>query len=153
MRVKPMIANALATIAMVVSGAVNPVVAHAEGGVTLTHVHGLGFSADGQQLVIPSHHGLAIYSGGRWSKAPGPEHDYMGFVSTKRSYYSSGHPTPGSGLVNPFGVVRSDDNGKTWTKLGFEGQSDFHLMAVGYATHAVYVYNAAANSRLDRPGI
>ena len=38
--------------------------------VTLEHVHGLAFSPDGQQLSIPSHHGLAVYSQGRWSKAP-----------------------------------------------------------------------------------
>lgn len=79
--------------------------AFAQPAVTLTHVHGLSYSADGRQLIIPSHHGLAVYEGGKWSKAPG------------------------SGLVNPFGVIRSRDGGKTWDKLGFEGESDFHLLA------------------------
>ena len=153
MTVKPMIGNALATIAIVFAGIVIPAPVHAQASVTLMHVHGLGFSPDGQQLVIPSHHGLAIYSAGRWSKAAGPEHDYMGFVATQKSYYSSGHPAPGSGLIDPFGVVRSDDGGKTWAKLGLEGQSDFHLLAASYATNAVYVYNVAANSRMDRPGL
>ena len=27
--------------------------------IELTHVHGLAYSADGQQLLIPSHHGIA----------------------------------------------------------------------------------------------
>ena len=152
MKAQQMIANTVATIALALVIAIVPVV-HAQGGVTLTHVHGLGFSADGRELVIPSHGGLAIYSGGRWSKAAGPEHDYMGFVATKRSYYSSGHPAPGSGLVNPFGIIRSDDSGKTWTKLGLEGQSDFHVMAASYATNAVYVFNAAPNVRMDQPGL
>ena len=43
----------------------------------LTHVHGLAYSADGKRLMIPSHHGLAIYENGKWTKAPGAEHDYM----------------------------------------------------------------------------
>jgi hypothetical protein len=87
----------------------------AQAQVTLTHVHGLAYSPDGQRLMIPSHHGLAVYEGGKWSKAPGPQHDYMGFAATAGALYSSGHPAPGSTLVNPFGLMRSRDGGKTWT--------------------------------------
>ncbi|MFU7548103.1 glycosyl hydrolase, partial [Pseudomonas paraeruginosa] len=93
------------------------------------HVHGLAFSPDGQQLSIPSHHGLAVYSQGRWSKAPGPAHDYMGYSVTRQAIYSSGHPARGSGLVNPFGVIKSSDGGRTWQQLGLQGDSDFHLLA------------------------
>src|SRR5581483_12527598 len=84
----------------------------------LTHVHGLSYSADGRRIIIPSHFGLAVYEDGKWSKAPGPEHDYMGFSATASHIYSSGHPAAGSGLVNPFGLLRSKDGGKTWDKLG-----------------------------------
>ena len=120
---------------------------------TLTHVHGLAYSADGKRLMIPSHHGLAIYENGKWSKAAGPEHDYMGFSATARHIYSSGHPAPGSGLVNPFGLLRSKDGGKTWDKLGLEGESDFHVMATSWNTNAVYVWNAAPNSRMKQTGL
>ena len=51
----------------------------------LTHVHGLAYSADGKRLMIPSHHGLAIYENGKWNKAPGPLHDYMGFSATAQN--------------------------------------------------------------------
>jgi photosystem II stability/assembly factor-like uncharacterized protein len=121
--------------------------------VTLTHVHGLAYSADGKRLMIPSHHGLAIYQNGKWSKAPGPQHDYMGFSATAKNLYSSGHPAPGSGLVNPFGLLRSRDGGKTWDKLGLEGESDFHLLATSWNTNAVYVWNPAPNSRMKQPGL
>ena len=80
--------------------------------ITLTHVHGLSYSADGKQLFVPSHHGLAVYSDGRWSKAPGPQHDYMGFTGSGSALYSSGHPAPGTGLVNPFGLIKSVDGGR-----------------------------------------
>jgi hypothetical protein len=117
------------------------------------HVHGLAYSPDGKRLMIPSHHGLAVYENGKWSKAPGPQHDYMGFAATARGIYSSGHPAPGSGLVNPFGVIRSRDGGETWEKLGLEGESDFHLLATGWNTNAVYVWNSSANSRMREPGL
>jgi photosystem II stability/assembly factor-like uncharacterized protein len=121
--------------------------------VTLVHVHGLAYSGDGRQLMIPSHHGLAVYRDGKWSKAPGPQHDYMGFVAAARQLYSSGHPAPGSGLVNPFGLIRSRDGGRTWDKLGLEGETDFHVLAAGWNSNAIYVWNSAPSSRMPRAGL
>ncbi|OGA72153.1 MAG: glycosyl hydrolase [Betaproteobacteria bacterium RIFCSPLOWO2_12_FULL_65_14] len=120
---------------------------------TLTHVHGLAWSADGKRLMIPSHHGLAVYENGKWSKAPGPQHDFMGFAATARHLYSSGHPAHGSGFTNPFGLVRSKDGGKTWEKLALEGETDFHLLATGWNTNAIYVWNPEPSSRMRRTGL
>jgi|SRR5688572_4182201 len=127
--------------------------AAAQGGVTLTHVHGLAYSPDGRRLMIPSHHGLAVYENGNWAKAPGPQHDYMGFSATSKSLYSSGHPAPGSGMVNPFGLIRSGDGGKTWEKLGLEGETDFHLLAASWNANAIYVWNPQPSSRIKAPGL
>ncbi|MEO7812782.1 MAG: F510_1955 family glycosylhydrolase, partial [Usitatibacter sp.] len=119
----------------------------------LVHVHGLAYTPDGKRLLIPSHRGLAVYSGGRWSKAPGPEHDFMGFTATRVALYSSGHPAPGSSLQNPFGLVKSTDGGRSWIPLGLTGESDFHVMAAGYGTGTIYVHSPAVNSRMREPGI
>jgi photosystem II stability/assembly factor-like uncharacterized protein len=143
----------LASIFVAVGGGMTPLDAAAAQSVTLTHVHGLAFTATGNRLLVPSHRGLAVYGDGHWSKAPGPEHDYMGFSVTNSYLFSSGHPAPGSNLVNPFGLIRSADGGGTWDRLGMEGESDFHLMAAGYGTNAVCVYNAGRNSRMDGPGL
>lgn len=121
--------------------------------VTLTHVHGLSYSADGSRLMVPSHHGLAVYAAGQWTKAPGPAHDYMGFSGTRTALYSSGHPAPGSGLKNPFGLIKSTDGGKSWQQLGLQGESDFHTMATSYGTNAVYVANPHPNTRMNAQGI
>lgn len=126
---------------------------HAGLPMTLTHVHGLSYSADGRQLIIPGHDGLVLVAGGRWSKAEGRGHDYMGFSATRDAMYSSGHPAPGSGLTDPLGVIKSSDGGKTWQPLGLGGESDFHTMATGYATNALYLANREANSRMSEPGI
>ena len=125
----------------------------AQGAATLTHVHGLAYSPDGKRLMVPSHHGLAIYENGKWTKAPGPQHDYMGFSATAKNLYSSGHPAPGSGMVNPFGLIRSRDGGRTWEKLGLEGETDFHLLATSWNTNAIYVWNPAPSSRLKASGL
>jgi DNA-binding beta-propeller fold protein YncE len=130
-----------------------PRIGLAQSTVTLTHVHGLAYSADGKQLMVPSHHGLAVYRDGKWSMAPGPQHDYMGFAAARTRLYSSGHPAPGSNLINPFGLIRSGDSGKTWEKLSLEGESDFHLLAASWNTNAVYVWNAEKNSRMPAPGL
>jgi len=117
--------------------------------VEIRHLHGLGFSADGQQLIVPAHDGLLIFEGGQWTIPNLPVHDYMGFSPTDNGFYSSGHPGPGSNLVNPLGLVSSDDGGQTLNTLTLEGESDFHVMAVGYENHAVYVLNPAPNSQLS----
>ena len=125
----------------------------AQSAVSLAHVHGLAYSADGKRLMIPSHHGLAVFESGKWSKAAGPQHDYMGFSATATRLYSSGHPAPGSGLVNPFGLMRSKDGGRTWDKLGLEGETDFHLLATSWNTNAIYVWNPAPSSRMKARGL
>lgn len=119
----------------------------------LHHVHGLAFTPDGGALLVPAHVGLAVYRDGRWTRAPGPAHDLMGFSMAERAIYSSGHPAPGTPLANPLGLVKSTDGGKTWQRLGLAGEADFHELAAGYRSGAVYVMNGAPNSRMPRPGI
>src|SRR5690606_33484073 len=92
--------------------------AFADSAITLTHVHGLSYSGDGEQLRSPSHRCLAVCSEGRWSMAAAPAHDYTGCSATGDSLYSSGHPAPRPALTTPFGLIKSRDGGNTWQKLG-----------------------------------
>ncbi|WP_415783090.1 F510_1955 family glycosylhydrolase [Brevibacillus invocatus] len=119
----------------------------------LMHAHGLGYSPDGKEMIIPAHDGLRIYEDGSWMAAEGPKHDYMGFAPSSDGFYSSGHPAPGSALKNPLGIVKSTDGGKTIQTLVLDGQTDFHLLAVGYSSHVIYAMNPQANSIMDEPGL
>lgn len=119
------------------------------GAVQFRHIHGLSFSSDGSLLFVPAHDGLLVYEKGSWMDPDLPVHDYMGYSGTDDGFYSSGHPGPGSNLVNPLGLIRSTDGGETIQTLAFAGETDFHLMAAGYESHAVYVINPAQNSRLS----
>jgi WD40 repeat protein len=124
----------------------------AVGPVEIRDVHGLGFTSDGRQLAVAAHDGLVVFTEQGWQVPDGPKHDYMGFVATSDGFYSSGHPNPSSRLKNPFGLIKSSDWGKTLVKLGFEGESDFHVMGVGYENHAIYLFSPAPNSKLS-PGV
>lgn len=124
-----------------------------QGDVEMPHMHGLGFSTDGRQLFVAAHDGLRVFADGAWLVPDLPTHDYMGYVATDNGFYSSGHPHPSANMINPFGLIKSSDGGKTLTRLGFEGESDFHLMGVGYQNHAIYVLNPAPNSKLSQVGI
>lgn len=146
-RIARYLAVAIATIAA--PGAFNAVAAET----MLHHVHGLAFTPDGKALMVPAHIGLALYRDGRWSTAPGAPHDFMGFSIAKNALYTSGHPSPGTPLRNPLGLMKSTDSGNSWQQLGLSGEADFHLMAAGYASNAIYVLNAAPNSRMPQPGL
>ncbi|WP_227935586.1 F510_1955 family glycosylhydrolase [Alkalihalobacillus deserti] len=124
-----------------------------EDAVTFMHIHGLDYTADGQEIYVPAHDGLKIYSEGMWSnQTEGELHDYMGFSMVEDGFYSSGHPAPGSKMADPFGIVKSIDKGKTLEILDLYEEIDFHGMTVGYKTKDIYVFNPAPNSRMDKPG-
>jgi hypothetical protein len=120
--------------------------------VVIEHIHSLGYAGDGSELVVAAHTGLRVFRDGVWSIPSGVPRDYMGYTPVDEGFYSSGHPAPGTLEINPLGLVKSTDKGETLIQLGFEGESDFHLMAVGFYSHAIYILNSGTNSRLG-PGI
>jgi hypothetical protein len=124
-----------------------------DGSVQMDHIHGIGYSPDGQALWFASHDGLKVYTHEHWSDGPGEKNDYMGFSVMSQGFYSSGHPAPGSKLKNPFGIVRSLDAGQTLEPLAYYGQIDFHLMAAGYSSHTIYVYNPQPQAQLKEQGL
>jgi len=116
--------------------------------VAFPDIHGMSFTGDGERLRVATHTGLVIYEDGNWSKPDVPVNDYMGYSGTEDGFFSSGHPGAGSQLVNPIGLVRSDDQGETISIINFLGETDFHVMGASYYGETVYVVNPAANSLL-----
>ena len=114
----------------------------------IEHVHGLGYTGEKDELFIATHEGLVKYSEGTWYETTSNNHDYMGFQATDDGFYSSGHPEKDTEFKNPLGLIKSTDEGKTFEKVDFYGESDFHFMAVGYYSHDYYVINEQPNSKL-----
>lgn len=117
-------------------------------GNSITHIHGMGYPNNQAALFVATHHGLRVYQDGQWYETVENSHDFMGFQATATGMFMSGHPEPGSDLLDPLGLLRSDNFGETLEQLRFYGESDFHYMAVSYVSGRVYVINEFPNSEL-----
>ncbi|MBE7094926.1 F510_1955 family glycosylhydrolase [Bacillus cereus] len=116
----------------------------------IEHIHGIGYAGNMPGVSIATHSGIKVYQNGKWFETKTELHDYMGFQATKNGFFASGHPEPGANLKNPLGLMKSSDGGNTLEKLAFYGASDFHNLAVGYNTEAIYLYNERPNSKLQQ---
>ncbi|EOQ33487.1 MULTISPECIES: F510_1955 family glycosylhydrolase [Bacillus] len=116
----------------------------------IAHIHGIGYAGNMPGISIATHSGIKAYQNGKWFETTTQLHDYMGFQATKNGFFASGHPEPGANLKNPLGLMKSSDGGNTLEKLAFYGESDFHNLAVGYNTEAIYLYNERPNSKLQQ---
>ncbi len=115
----------------------------------LDHLHGLGYAGNQDAIFFATHTGIKVYEDGQWYQTIGQNNDYMGFNAVDKGFYTSGHPGVGVDLPDPIGLKRSFDNGQTLEDLGLEGESDFHVMAVGFKSHIVYVFNEFPNSKFS----
>lgn len=94
---------------------------------TISHIHSV--RAFGDQVILGTHEGLFRYVDQKTVQLIGPEiFDIMGLAVFGKKLYASGHPGPGSKLPEPVGLILSTDSGKSWKKLGLQGEVDFHLL-------------------------
>ncbi|GLO68459.1 F510_1955 family glycosylhydrolase [Oceanobacillus kimchii] len=117
---------------------------------SVDHVHGIGYAGNDNGLYFATHTGLKILRNGDWYETTRNFNDYMGFNAVDEGFYTSGHPGEDSDLPNPIGIQRSFDGGRTLEHLKFEGETDFHAMAVGYNSHDIFLMNPATNSELEQ---
>lgn len=128
-------------------------VKHEAAPINLIHIHGLAYGGDGSSIMLATHDGIKWYADGRWTPGDGERHDYMGFAPYEGGFYSSGHPVPGSKLLNPLGLAKSTDEGRSLQILSLHGQANFHLLAASYRNPVVYAYNAEPNDSIKLPGL
>lgn len=103
---------------------------------SISHVHAIAQGGPGGAVLLATHEGLARIEDGRLI-AWGPPIDLMGFaVAPDGSYLASGHPGAGVDLPEPAGLIRSTDQGRTWTVASRGGESDFHALGAGTGTIA-----------------
>lgn len=94
---------------------------------SISHIHSV--RAFGDQVILGTHEGLFRYVDEKTVQSMGPENfDIMGLAVFGKKLYASGHPGPGSKLPEPVGLLLSTDSGKSWKKLGLQGEVDFHLL-------------------------
>ena len=118
----------------------------------ITHIHGLYFGAGGA-LHVPGHRGIVRYTSDHWIRLPGPAHDFAGFAASRDVLDGSGHREAGSSNAGALGLKTSVDGGETWRSNTQLDGSDFHIIAAGYLSAAVYLLNEAPSAQLPAPGI
>ena len=96
------------------------------------HLHGLGYDADNERLLLATHYGLFAIADEQLYQLGTSQDDFMGFaadVQNPNVMFASGHPLGGGNL----GVLRSDDGGQSWQQI-FRGVADetvdFHSMTL-----------------------
>lgn len=114
----------------------------------ISHVHGMGYAGNDDGLYVASHIGMKIYRNGEWFKTT-DFHDYMGFNTIDEGFFTSGHPSADSDLPNPLGIQQSLDGGRSLEHIAFQRETDYHVMAVGYESHDIFLMNTEKNSVLD----
>ncbi|WZY01423.1 F510_1955 family glycosylhydrolase [Bacillus sp. FSL W7-1360] len=120
----------------------------------MTHIHGLGYAGNDDAVYFATHNGVAILVEDDWYETAKERNDYMGFNAVESGFYTSGHPGMESSFeVDPIGLVKSTDGGKTLESLDLLGVTDFHVKGVGYYTNTVYAYNPAPTDRLSETGL
>lgn len=121
--------------------------------IALDHIHGMGFTPDGQTLVVGTHTGIRTLTDGVWSKPGGPAHDHIALAMTAHGYYASGTAAPDSDAASPLGLFKSADLGESTETVAFGGEGEFHFLGAGYESGAIYLVNEAQDVTGLPPGL
>lgn len=94
---------------------------------SVSHIHQVKV-VDNKVLVL-SHEGLYELIGKNNMKLVGKDKiDVMGFTTLGKALFASGHPSEGSTMQNPMGLVKSIDGGLSWNSVSLVGKVDFHFL-------------------------
>jgi hypothetical protein len=140
--------NALFGTALLVSG-----LAVQAGALELGHIHGLGFAARGERLLLATDSGIAAYKSGNWYQLPGPPLTVTAFTLTADALYLSARPVTETNRRGSLALQKSRNDGASWQSLGIATDMAFHVMAAGYDKNIIYVLNPKPNRTLALRGL
>jgi len=94
---------------------------------SVSHIHHLKIVEN--KVLVLTHEGLYEIVGKNDMKLVGKDKiDVMGFTTLGKALVASGHPSQGSKMPNPIGLVKSIDGGSTWKAVSLVGKVDFHFL-------------------------
>jgi len=94
---------------------------------SVSHIHHVKVIEN--KVLVLTHEGLFELVGKNEMKLVGKEKiDVMGFTSLGKVLFASGHPSVGSKMPNPIGLVKSIDGGLSWKAVSLVGKVDFHFL-------------------------
>jgi photosystem II stability/assembly factor-like uncharacterized protein len=94
---------------------------------SVSHIHHVKVVEN--KVLVLTHEGLYELVGKNDMKLVGKDKlDVMGFTTLGKALFASGHPSQGSKMPNPIGLVKSLDGGSTWKAVSLVGKVDFHFL-------------------------
>ena len=94
---------------------------------SVSHIHHI--KAVEKKVFVLTHEGLYELVGKNKMNLVGKDKfDVMGFTTLGEALIASGHPSKGSKMPNPIGLVKSIDGGSTWKAISLVGEVDFHFL-------------------------
>jgi photosystem II stability/assembly factor-like uncharacterized protein len=94
---------------------------------SVSHIHHVKVVEN--KVLVLTHEGLFELVGKNEMKLVGKDKlDVMGFTTLGKALFASGHPSQGSKMPNPIGLVKSLDGGSTWKAISLVGKVDFHFL-------------------------
>lgn len=94
---------------------------------SVSHIHHLKVVEN--KILVLTHEGLYELVGKNKMNLVGKDKlDVMGFTTLGKALVASGHPSQGSKMPNPIGLVKSLDGGLTWKDVSLVGKVDFHFL-------------------------
>ena len=94
---------------------------------SVSHIHHIKVVEN--KVLVLTHEGLFELVGKNEMKLVGKDKlDVMGFTTLGKALFASGHPSQGSKMPNPIGLVKSLDGGSTWKAVSLVGKVDFHFL-------------------------
>ena len=94
---------------------------------SVSHIHHVKVIEN--KVLVLTHEGLFELVGKNEMKLVGKDKiDVMGFTSLGKALFASGHPSEGSKMPNPIGLVKSIDGGLSWKAISLVGKVDFHFL-------------------------
>ena len=94
---------------------------------SVSHIHHVKVVEN--KVLVLTHEGLYELVSKNDMKLIGKDKiDVMGFTTLGKALFASGHPSQGSKMPNPIGLVKSLDGGSTWKAISLVGKVDFHFL-------------------------
>ena len=94
---------------------------------SVSHIHHVKVVEN--KVLVLTHEGLYELVSKKEMKLVGKDKiDVMGFTTLGKTWVASGHPSQGSKMPNPIGVMKSLDGGSNWKAVSLVGKVDFHFL-------------------------
>jgi photosystem II stability/assembly factor-like uncharacterized protein len=117
---------------------------------SIGQIRGIGYPGNDNALYVATNDGIKMYRNSKWWETTADKHNYMSLQAIDTGFLASGHPQKGLGIKDPLGIIESSDQGKSFKKLAFYGQSNLHFLSSDYSGNDIYMINELSNNNLDQ---